>query len=78
MSWRKAQEAQWDVQGEASDFEEPLLDRDGNYISRSRWHEDLDVQRGQAPARLQLDHGFLKQIVSPAPSARWEPLAGRA
>ena len=63
MSWQAAQQAHWDAASEVSDFEEPLLDRDGHYISRDAWHEHLDVQRGAAPARLQLDHGFLKQIV---------------
>jgi hypothetical protein len=35
----------------------------GDYASRGDWHPGLEVQRGQARQRLDLTHGFVKNIV---------------
>ena len=62
MAWREAQREVWDAQ---SEYEDQLVNpTTGRYYPSHEWHEALDVQRGQAPSRLQLDHGFVKQIVS--------------
>ena len=37
------------------------------------WHEGLRVQRGQSRARLDLSHGFVRDIVSPGLGARPHP-----
>ena len=68
MAWKAAQAAHWEAQSE-SDREEQLVDPStGRYVTTDAWHEGLDVQRGQAPARLALNSGFLRQIVSPRPA----------
>ena len=35
----------------------------GDYTGRGDWHPGLEVQRGQARQRLDLTHGFVKNIV---------------
>ena len=37
----------------------------GRYHVEDAWSESLDVQRGAAPMRLDLKHGFHKHIVRP-------------
>ena len=35
----------------------------GDYSGHGDWHPGLEVQRGQAPQRLDLTHGFVRSIV---------------
>ncbi|KAI7846033.1 hypothetical protein COHA_000570 [Chlorella ohadii] len=37
--------------------------REGRYEPRDGWHEGMDVQRGASRARLNLQHGFMRDIV---------------
>lgn len=39
----------------------------GQYEVQDNWHPGLDVQRGGAPQRLDLSHGFVRHIVRPHP-----------
>jgi len=45
----------------------------GRYELRQDWHDDLNVTRGAARSRLDMQHGFVRHIVSP-PAASGPPL----
>lgn len=49
----------------------------GQYEAKDDWHPGLDVQRGNAPQRLNLSHGFVRNIVRARPPSL-HPLQGLA
>ena len=53
------------VWAEIEEEEEEAL-HDGQYqaIMHDTWHEGMQVNQGAAPNRVNLQHGFLRQIVS--------------
>lgn len=38
--------------------------REGRYEARDGWHEGMEVERGKARHRIDLQHGFVRDIVS--------------
>lgn len=42
------------------------LGTDGRYDMRNNWNDDMNVTRGAARSRLDMQHGFVRHIVSPA------------
>ena len=60
------QKKEWATASDSSDSEHRLIDsQTGRYHVEDAWSESLDVQRGAAPMRLDLKHGFHKHIVRP-------------
>lgn len=53
------------MSGEDDDWRSDMLDDDGNYIQESSAYDLPEiVSRGTAPQRLNMQHGFMKHIVS--------------
>ena len=61
---------EWATASDSSEAEpDSLIDTEtGRYHVQDAWTESLDVQRGAAPMRLDLKHGFHKHIVSVLPA----------
>ena len=47
-----------------SECSEIIDPRTGQYRIKDTWHEGMEVRRGQAMRRLDLEHGFFLHIVS--------------
>ena len=53
------------MSGEDDDWRSEMLDDEGNYIQEvSAYDLPATVNRGTAPQRLNMQHGFMKHIVS--------------
>ncbi len=54
-----------EMSGDDDDWRSEMLDDEGNYIQeRSAYDLPATVNRGTAPQRLNMQHGFMKHIVS--------------
>ena len=56
----------WGADSDSSEAEGELVNsQTGRYQLQDAWSESLNVERGSAPVRIDLKHGFHKHIVGP-------------